>query len=38
MPRSFRPPAALASLLIALTACLLASAADPPKADGGKSC
>jgi hypothetical protein len=37
MPRPFRAPAALASLLIALTACLLASAADAPKADGGKN-
>jgi hypothetical protein len=31
MPRPFRAPAVLASLAIALTACLLASAADAPK-------
>jgi hypothetical protein len=37
MPRPFRAPAALASLLMALTVCLLASAAEAPKGDGGKN-
>jgi hypothetical protein len=34
MPRPVRAPALVASLAVALTACLLASAADAPKADG----